>query len=121
MREHEERRGSARLVQALPFRIEYGEYELACRTVNVSATGLLCRVEQKIPTMSRVEVVLVLPPAARSARPGRNRVIRAQGVVVRSEPDSAQGEFQTAIFFTQMSRTSRGHLEAYVRRKLKQR
>lgn len=65
---------------------------------NISANGVLCHTVKPIPLMTRMRIVLDLPPE-------RHR-IEADGVVVRCDADD-QGDdhFKVAILFTKMDDT----------------
>lgn len=113
-----ERRRSARLVEAVAFRIAYEGFDITAETLNLSSNGLLCRVKKPIPLMTQTEIILLLPQ--RSKR-GQERQIRAKGVVVRAEKEDEMDRYRLAIFFTEMSKSNKELFETYIRERLNKR
>ena len=60
-----ERRRAARVPDSLTFKIAYEGYDIICDTLNVSSAGLLCRINRKIPPMTKIA------GCARKSLPGR--------------------------------------------------
>ena len=110
---NDDRRGSARLVESLPFKIGGEGFDVASETLNMSKSGLLCRVRKEIPLMTKIEVLLLLPGAE-----GKANEIRAKGVIVRSEKNE-DGTFKVAIFFTEMSKNCQERFDAYLQKRMK--
>lgn len=104
-----ERRISARLVDSFSFNIGYDGYDVTASVINISSSGLLCRTSREIPTMSKIDMALVLPSRARTMHA---EAIKIKGVVVRNDKD--ERGYRTAIFFIEISATHRKKLEAYV-------
>ena len=106
-----ERRISARLVDSFSFNIGYNGYDVTASIINISASGLLCRVTREVPVMSKIDMALILPSRLPSSHPD---TIKVNGVVVRNEKDDRG--WRTAIFFLDMSATHRKKLEVYLNR-----
>lgn len=110
-----ERRRSARLADRVTFQLACKGFDIIGDTVNIGAHGILCRVNEDIPTMTKIDIRLVLPNAKEVRR---CEEIRAKGVVVRTEPDPRTKTFRLAVFFTDISKTARTLLENYINGKL---
>jgi len=108
-----ERRRSVRLIQALPFKIGHKDYEIEAETVNISASGAMCRINRDIPLMTQLRIGLCLPDGQ-----GRKRRIEIKGVTVRKELDALSGKFMVAIFFSDMKSTDQQTLKEYIDRRL---
>ena len=111
-----ERRQSARLVDEVNFNLGYEKYDLSSTTINLSANGLLCRVPQQIPVMTKIQMALLVPDSDPQHPP---RKIKANGVIVRVEKDQ-EGLFKIAVFFTEMSEAHRRTLQHYIESKIRE-
>ncbi len=111
-----ERRGSARIAEALAFKIGHQGYDMEAITVNLSVSGALCRVERNIPAMTQLNVGLSLP--AHEPGPKKDEHISAKGVVVRSERDPLSGKYLIAIYFSDLREKDRDLLQDYIVRRL---
>lgn len=109
-----ERRKTARLAESVDFRIGYETYDLSSNTLNLSSNGLLCRVAQAIPLMTKIDMALLIPRAEDNRPP---RKIQAKGVVVRVTED-VEGLYKIAVFFTDISTSHRKYLESFIASKL---
>ncbi len=113
-----ERRQSARLVDSVTFKITYKNHDIICDTLNIGAHGLLCRINQYIPPMTKISLILILPGGS-SAKPSE---IQAKGVVVRVEKEPwSDGLHELAIFFTEMSNGHRTLLQSFIQSRLVER
>lgn len=76
---------------------------------NISASGVLCRTHRPVAAMTKMEVVLQLPPPD-------PRTITAEGIVVRCDAlDSGKGdEFQVAILYTRLNEDDQHAIRRYV-------
>lgn len=113
-----ERRQSARLVDSVTFKIAYKDYDIICDTLNLSSNGLLCRINQNIPAMTKIGLALILPAPNGTSH---NQELRAKGVVVRSEKEPRGKLYQLAIFFTEMTKTHRNQLQGYIQSRMVER
>ena len=113
----EERRKHLRAKGSLPLKIADKAFDIITETVDVSSSGIYCRVTRLLPLMSKIEVVLMVPQK-NSSRPKQAKKIRCKGVVVRTEPgilkNTDKAHHNTAIFFTDISEKDRKALESYV-------
>ena len=107
-----ERRQSARIAQSLPFKIGHEGYEIAARTVNISAHGAMCVVDRAIPVMTQLRVALTLPVAS------KEKVIHATGVVVRNEADPGSDKHFIALYFSQIKLVDQKVLNQHIAQRL---
>lgn len=118
---HDERRSYPRLRdEALGVRLSFDESCLVTHTVNISASGIYCKVGKEIPLMSRLKLLLMLPgdTDAQSEKSG----MEINGVVVREHPVIIDGEvkhYDVAIFFEDLSPKTREIILSYIKRRNK--
>ncbi len=46
--------------EGLPLKLNAGDFDAATHTLDISASGLYCKIEKEIPLMSRVRLVLMM-------------------------------------------------------------
>ena len=103
--------------EGLSLRLNAGDFDTITHTLNVSASGIYCKVDREIPLMSRVRVALMLPEV-----PGDNRSAKSlevDGVVVRQHPviiDGVIKHYDIAIFFDSLSQKDRDTISDYISR-----
>ncbi len=114
-----ERRGSARIVESLPFKIGHDGYEIEAETVNLSSTGAMCVTDRKLPLMTQLNIGLSLPSANGNGKTGL-RQIKIKGVVVRSEKNPLADKYSIGIFFSDMKEADRKILDEFIERRLRQ-
>lgn len=69
------------------------------QSLDVSASGVYCKVDKKIPVMTRVQIVLSFPSLK---DPASSTTMKLDGVVVREHPVRKDGKivhYDVAIFF----------------------
>lgn len=94
-------------------------FDTITQSLDVSASGVYCKVTEKIPVMTRVQVVLTLPGKNKSARPVTMNI---DGVVVREHPVMKEGRvehYDVAIFFSSLLPKERDLLVKYIESKSK--
>jgi hypothetical protein len=113
---NEERRRSPRLSDDhLSLKLNIGNFDAVAHTLNLSATGVYCKVDKELPLMSRVKLVLMLPDTAKDDRSAKN--IEVEGVVVREHPVVIDGQtkhYDVAIFFDNLSPKSSEIISNYI-------
>ncbi|MBU1852826.1 MAG: PilZ domain-containing protein [Candidatus Omnitrophica bacterium] len=111
----EERRKHQRTKRQVPLKIADKTFDVITETVDMSPSGIYCRITRLLPLMSKIEVVLLL--TSKSNR-RHTRKIRCQGVVVRSEPiilkDTEKAHYNVAIFFTSISKRDQKTIASYL-------
>ena len=83
-------------------------------SINVSANGVYFTSAVYIPTLTKLQITLLLPESGNAAA---SNEVTCEGVVVRTDPDTPSedpSEYEVACYFTSISETSRGHLESYI-------
>jgi len=89
------------------------------QSLDVSASGIYCKVDRHIPLMTRVQVVLTFPGRTKSSAPV---TMDLDGVVVREHPVKKDGRVQyhdVAIFFNTLTPRERKSLVQYITRRSK--
>lgn len=109
-----ERRKSVRIAENLFFKIGHEGYDIQAITINISAHGALCVVDQEIALMTQLKMGFELPT------PGKKRkAIHLKGVVVRKDKDPRTGRFLIAIYFSAIKPQDQKNLTLFIDRYLK--
>lgn len=104
-----ERRASARLVGSVKLSISSNKNISEVDVINVSMSGLLCRLQTNIALMTKIELTLFLPNQHATEKP---MPILIQGVVVRSE--KREPYHLLAIYFASLSPLAKTQLTTYL-------
>ena len=127
--EPKERRKSRRVGTALDVTLAglgLGIGPVEARAQNLSAGGVYASAPRYFAPLSKVELMLVLPPFGQEAEdggpaPSRNALaaagagIRAEGIVVRCDPtDETEEQFTLGIAFLNLPPADRDRIEGYV-------
>jgi hypothetical protein len=89
-------------------------FDAITQSLDVSASGIYCKVKNSIPLMTRVEIVLALPEPGTK---GSVTILTVEGVVVREHPVIKDGNiehYDIAIFFNALSEKERKMLVEYI-------
>lgn len=89
------------------------------QSLDVSASGIYCKVTKHIPLMSRVQLVLTLPGKDDDSDPA---TLDVEGIVVREHPVIENGRvhhYDLAIFFDSLLPKHRRKLTQYINQKSK--
>jgi len=113
----QERRRTPRVQVDLPLQLNIGEETVDTRLSDISTSGVRFRTTQPLTIMSRVQIALELPDTGEPA-------VDLAGVVVRSDlrpdaagdPDPTGGQYETAIFFDDLSEDARRQLDSLLGR-----
>ncbi len=115
----EERRKFPRIKdEGLSLKVELGDFDTITHTLNISASGIYCKVDKEIPLMSRVKLILMVPDFTKDDASVRS--IETSGVVVREHPVIIDGQtkhYDVAIFFEDLSQKNREIVENYISKK----
>lgn len=90
------------------------------KSLDVSASGIYCKVKEHMPLMTRVQIVLSIPGKGPSCPPVN---INTEGVVVREHPVKKDGKvdhYDIAIFFNVLTQKERAALVHYIDHKSKE-
>ena len=96
-----ERRRHPRLEQSVPVKISSPDADILTETVNLSCSGVFCRINKHMEPMTKLKIHLLLP--VRRNNKLVTKKITCQGVVVRSQSVPTQDYFDTAIFFSDIN------------------
>lgn len=115
----EERRSFPRIQDdRLSLKVKLGDFDTVAHTLNISASGLYCKIDKEIPLMSRVRLVLMVPDLSKDAEAVKS--IEVNGVVVREHPVIIDGQtkhYDVAIFFEDLSPKNKEIIANYIARK----
>ena len=115
----EERRKFPRIKdKELSLKVRLDNSDAVTHTLNVSASGVYCKVDKEIPLMSRVKLILMIPDLSKDSDVAKS--LEVDGVVVREHPVIIDGEikhYDVAIFFEDLSPKSREIISNYISRK----
>jgi hypothetical protein len=99
-------------------KVKAGDVDIITKSLDISASGVYCKVENELPILSRIRVILVLPKGKKGD--GSQTVkIETDGVVVREHPVIVDGKivhYDVAIFFDNIAAKEREALLAYINR-----
>lgn len=114
-----ERRKAPRIRdEELPLRINIGGFDTATHTLNISSSGLYCKVAKEIPLMSRVKLMLMIPDLTKGNK--ETKGVEVEGVVVRTHPVIIDGQIKhhdVAIFFDGLEPRASELIANYIARK----
>ena len=85
------------------------------QSLDVSASGIYCKVDRKIPLMTQIQLVLSIPSKGKSST-----TLNVDGVVVREHPVMVDGRvdyYDIAIFFNMLSQKEKQILVTYIENK----
>lgn len=112
----EERRKSPRIKdESLSLRFE--GFDSVTHTLNISPSGVYCKVDKELPLMSRLKLALVIPDPSRE---DGVKSMEVTGIVVRQHPvviDGSTRHYDIAIFFEDLSPKDKDAISAYIARK----
>ena len=86
------------------------------QSLNISASGVYCKIDKELPLMSRVKIILMLPEKSPEA-PHKAQKIETEGVVVREHPVIENGKimhYDVAVFFDNLSAKDREVIKKYI-------
>lgn len=102
--------------EELLLKIIVGGFDTSTHTLNISSSGLYCKVDKEIPLMSRVKLMLMIPDPAKNDKEAKG--VEAKGVVVRTHPVIIDGQtkhYDVAIFFdTGLEPEAREIIDSYI-------
>lgn len=94
-------------------------FDTITQSLDVSASGIYCKVNEHMPLMTRVQVLLSLPGRTPSSSP---TTMNVDGVVVREHPVKKDGciqHYDVAIFFNTLLPKERDKLVKYINGRMK--
>jgi len=114
-----ERRRADRIKdEELSLKIRMSDFDVSTHTINISSSGLYCKVSKDVPIMSRVKLILMIPDPVKSDK--ETKGVEVEGVVVRGHPVIIDGEikhYDVAIFFDSLEPRAEELIAGYIARK----
>ncbi len=114
-----DRRQNPRLIRNVPIRVRLPGQDVAIESMDISCNGICCRVNNYIPEMTRLEIIMILPPAGDSEDEieSSSHQVKCEGVVVRVEDELSEGNtktYNTAIYFDKIEEEEKQKLLSFV-------
>lgn len=107
--------------EGVSLKVKADAIDIITKSLDISASGVYCKVEKELPLMSRIKVLLIVPVSKADDPEGPQTVkIETDGVVVREHPVIIQGKivhYDVAIFFDNISAKDRKTLLEYTGRR----
>lgn len=108
--------------EGISLKVRSGDVDIITKSLDISASGVYCKVEKELPLMSRIKVMLILPKVDKEESDiGRTVKIETDGVVVREHPVIKSGKiahYDVAVFFDNISVKDREAIRNYINRKV---
>ena len=118
-KDKDERRKSPRVKdKGIEIQLKGEGFGVITQSLDVSASGVYCKITSSVPLMTRLEIVLALPGEEKGAPP---IILHIEGVVVREHPvvrDGKTEHYDVAIFFNFLRAGDREKLVDYIDRRL---
>jgi hypothetical protein len=115
---HQERRKFPRVKdECLSLKLRLDDFDSITHTMNISSSGVYCKLDKELPLMSRVKLMLMIPDPVKE---GILKDLEVNGVVVRQHPVTIDGvikHYDVAIFFEDLSEKDKGVIAGYIKRK----
>ena len=116
---NQERRRAPRIKsEELSLKLHTGDFDTVTHTLNISASGLYCKVDRELPLMSRVKLMLMIPGL--SSNDAEAKGVEVEGVVVRAHPVIIDGKvkhYDVAIFFDSIEPKIKELITGYIAKK----
>jgi c-di-GMP-binding flagellar brake protein YcgR len=112
-----ERRRFPRISTRLALQVERAvrsstERPMTTESANISSGGINCLVRSHLDPATKVGLTLLLPSFGRKGK--KTQVITCPGVVVRSVPHPALGEYDLSCAFTDIRKEDKALIEEYI-------
>ncbi len=114
-----DRRQNPRLIRNVPIRVRLPGQDVAIESMDISCNGICCRVNNCIPEMTRLEIIMILPPAGdcEDEIESSSHQVKCEGVVVRVEDELSESNtktYNTAIYFDKIEEEEKQKLLSFV-------
>ena len=114
----QERRKFSRVKdESLSLKLRLDDFDSITHTMNISSSGVYCKLDKELPLMSRVRLILMIPDPAKE---GTLKDLEVNGVVVRQHPVTMDGvikHYDVAIFFEDISEKDKEIITGYMKRR----
>ena len=104
--------------EGLSLKLNAGDFDIMTHTMDISASGIYCKIGREIPLMSKVKLAIMIPDTGKENKP--LGPLEVDGVVVREHPviiDGAVKHFDVAIFFDNLSEKDKEIIQKYIEKK----
>lgn len=122
-KEIKEKRKYARVKdQGISLKVKSGDVDIITKSLDISASGVYCKVEKEVPLLSRVKIILIIPKLKEGEAGDAPQTVKIEtdGVVVREHPVIVGGKiahYDVAVFFDNISTKDREALLKYIEKK----
>lgn len=103
--------------EELSLELKLDDFDSITHTLNISPSGVYCKVDKELPLMSRVKLVLMIPDAEKE---NTQKNLEVNGIVVREHPVTIDGvikHYDVAIFFEDLSSKDKDTIAGYIAKK----
>jgi hypothetical protein len=103
--------------EGLSLKLRLDDYDSITHTMNISSSGVYCKLDKELPLMSRVKLMLMIPDPVKEST---LRNLEVNGAVVRQHPvviDGVVKHYDVAIFFEDLSEKDKELIAGYINRK----
>ena len=103
--------------EGLSLKLKSDDFDTVTHTLDISASGIYCKIDREIPLMSRVKIKLMVPESDKALKE-----LDVDGVIVREHPviiDGVIKHYDAAIFFDSLSAREREIIQNYISSKKK--
>ena len=113
----EERRSFSRLDDS-SLSVKLDGFDSITHTLNISPSGVYCKVDKELPLMARVKLMLMVPDSTKDKSSVKN--LEVSGIIVREHPVIVDGiikHYDIAIFFEDLSARDKDIISTYIANK----
>ncbi len=106
--------------EGLSIKLKADDFDTVTHTLDISASGIYCKIDKEIPLMSRVRIKLMVPDVSKADK--QSKELDVDGVIVREHPviiDGVIKHYDAAIFFDCLSSREREIIQNYISSKKK--
>jgi hypothetical protein len=103
--------------EGLSLKLKLDDFDSITHTMNISSSGVYCKLDKELPLMSRVKIMLMIPDLAEE---NTIKDLEVNGIVVRQHPVTIDGiikHYDIAIFFEDLSEKDKEIISGYIKRK----
>jgi len=102
----------------ISLKVKSKDTDIITKSLDISASGVYCKLEKEMPLMSRIRIILIIPKIQTGGEKStQNLKIETDGVVVREHPVIENGKiihYDAAIFFDNISIKDRESILDYI-------
>jgi hypothetical protein len=110
-----ERRRYPRIPKRLPFKFKTQDFDIFAETINLCCNGVYCTVNNSIPLMTKLKIVLALPYGNKD---DELDYLECNGTVVRVEKDKPEANKKSAnniaIYFNDIGESDKAKIKSFL-------